>query len=326
MLLGLLVGTPSPASSSPAVARARADLHRAKQQLTELNVRLSLIAEQIHAGKVLLKTIRHDLIAAKRRSERTRVAAERAVDELDATVRRAYEGVGTTEGLAALIGSSSVSDLLQRVEYLSALAQTNVRVATDAGLARRRAADAAARTGSLAAAQTEALRRLADGQKEMRAAVAAQHRLISSLDDRLKREIAEAVSDRRTTPPPSTDSEVGTSGSGSGGGTPGQPPPPGPPPPPENRVDELIYSIWGHNAAGAVAECIADHESRDNPNARNSSTGAAGLFQLMPFWWDGNNAFGWRFDPYDPEENAKHAFLIWKRDGWNPWTTKYLCT
>src|SRR5919198_1399893 len=246
-----------PAISSPAVASARADLHRAKQQLTELNVRLSLIAEQIHAGKVLLKTIRHDLIAAKRRSERTRVAAERAVDELDATVRRAYEGVGTTEGLAAL---------------------------------------------------------------------AAQHRLISSLDDRLKREIAEAVSDRRTTPPPSTDSEVGTSGSGSGGGTPGQPPPPGPPPPPENRVDELIYSIWGHNAAGAVAECIADHESRDNPNARNSSTGAAGLFQLMPFWWDGNNAFGWRFDPYDPEENAKHAFLIWKRDGWNPWTTKYLCT
>src|SRR5919198_5900507 len=140
-----------PAISSPAVASARADLHRAKQQLTELNVRLSLIAEQIHAGKVLLKTIRHDLIAAKRRSERTRVAAERAVDELDATVRRAYEGVGTTEGLAALIGSSSVSDLVRRVEYLSALAQTNARVATDAGEARRQAAEAAARTGSLAA-------------------------------------------------------------------------------------------------------------------------------------------------------------------------------
>jgi hypothetical protein len=45
----------------------------------------------------------------------------------------------------------------------------------------------------------------------------------------------------------------------------------------------------------------------------------------MPFWWDGNNAYGWRFDPFDPRLNAKHAYLIWKADGWFPWTTRPLC-
>jgi hypothetical protein len=104
------------------------------------------------------------------------------------------------------------------------------------------------------------------------------------------------------------------------------PPPPtgGPAPPPENEIDGLIYSIWGNGPDGRVAECIADHESHDNPNVRNPS-GAAGLFQLMPFWWDGNNRFGWKFDPYDARANAEHAYLIWKRDGWNPWTTKPFC-
>jgi hypothetical protein len=328
-LLGVVLATAPQALSASRVAGAREGLRRARAELTALDVRLSLIAERIHQGRVLMDTIRRDLVAARLRSERTERAATAAAAELESTVRRTYEGVGTTEGLAALIGSSSVNDLLQKVEYLSALAQRNARVASDAGQARQRAEQSAAQTGSLAAAQVEALRQLRDGEKDMRAAVAAQRRLIGRLDDRLKREIALAVTDRITAPPAPPPSGSGTDpapGSGGGGGPPSGGPPPGPPPPPENKIDALIYSIWGDGPNGRVAECIADRESRDNPNARNASSGAAGLFQLMPFWWDGNNAFGWKFDPYDAEENAKHAYLIWKRDGWNPWTTKYLCT
>src|SRR5919197_2901187 len=89
MLAGLLVGTASPARSAPAVSKARDDLRRAKAQLTALNVQLSLLAEQIHAGKVLLKTIRHDLAAAKRKSERTRLGAAPAAHQPDATGRGA---------------------------------------------------------------------------------------------------------------------------------------------------------------------------------------------------------------------------------------------
>jgi hypothetical protein len=332
VLVGVLLGAAPSASSAPRVAGAREALRKARAELTALDIQLSLIAQRIHQGNVLLDTIRGDLVAARVRTQRTERAATAARAELEATVRRAYEGVGTTEGLAALMGSSSMSDLLQRVDYLSVLAQRNARVATDAGEARRRAEESAAQTGSLAVAQAQALEQLREGEKEMQAAVSAQRRLIANLDDRLQREIAFAVTDRTIIPPPDPSAppaaggDPSPPGSGTGGTTPGRPPPPGPPPPPENRIDALIYSIWGHHADGGVAECIADHESHDNPNARNTSSGAAGLFQLMPFWWDGNNAFGWRFDPYDAEENAKHAYLIWKRSGWSPWTTKYLCT
>ena len=45
----------------------------------------------------------------------------------------------------------------------------------------------------------------------------------------------------------------------------------------------------------------------------------------MPFWWDGNNEYGWNFDPYDPQANAEHAFLLWQAQGWGPWTTGHLC-
>ena len=91
------------------------------------------------------------------------------------------------------------------------------------------------------------------------------------------------------------------------------------------QMAALIASIWGSGTAGARAECIASHESGDDPNNVNPSSGSAGLFQLMSFWWDGNNRFGWKFDPYDPQQNAYYAHLIWLQDGWTPWTTARFC-
>jgi hypothetical protein len=93
----------------------------------------------------------------------------------------------------------------------------------------------------------------------------------------------------------------------------------------QQQMDGLIASIWGTEQFGAQAECIANHESGDDPNNVNPASGAAGLFQLMPFWWDGRNRFGWTFDPYDPQQNAFYAHLISLQDGWTPWTTAHFC-
>jgi peptidoglycan hydrolase CwlO-like protein len=312
VVVGGTVGSAVPASSS-SVAGARTDLQKARVQLRDLDVRLSLIAEQIHQGKVLLKTLKGEIAAARDRSDLAQHAADTAAAELDATARRAYEGVGTS-GLAALIGSNSVTDFLQGVDYLSQLVQRNEQVAEDAVRARRDARETSDRVRSLAAAEAQVVEQLRGARSQMRSAVAAQRRLIGELEQRLTHEIALAVAARLAAREAARQAAL-----------PPPPPPSGPAPPPENQIDSLIYSIWGHGPDGRVAECIADHESHDNPNARNGS-GASGLFQLMPFWWDGNNAFGWKFDPYDARANAQHAYLIWKRDGWNPWTTRPLCT
>ena len=305
-----VAGPTIPASAS-GVAQAQFDLKRAREQLRALDVRLSILAQRIHEGKVLLSTLRSDLAAANGRTARARAAADQAGAELEATARRAYEGVGTTAGLAALIGSNSVSDVLQGIDYISALADHTARVADDARVARSRAQQAEAQTQSLSLAQQNASAQLRADSSSMQSAVAAQRRLIGQLSERLKHQIALAVAAR-------------LAAARAEAAQPLAPAPGGPPPPPQNQIDSLIYSIWGRNADGAVAECIANHESGDNPNSRNPS-GAAGLFQLMPFWWDGNNRFGWQFDPYDAKANAQHAYLIWKRDGWNPWTTRPYC-
>jgi soluble lytic murein transglycosylase-like protein len=94
----------------------------------------------------------------------------------------------------------------------------------------------------------------------------------------------------------------------------------------ESEIVTLIESLWRHDVAGRHARCIARHESSLDPMARNAKSGASGLFQLMPFWWNGNNEHGWKFDPYDAQKNAEHAHLIWEAQRWEPWTTERFCS
>lgn len=63
------------------------------------------------------------------------------------------------------------------------------------------------------------------------------------------------------------------------------------------------------------ALCIMAAESGGNPNAVNPRSGAAGLFQIMPFWWD---RFGG--DRFDPATNVSLAATILGLQGWQAWS------
>jgi hypothetical protein len=64
--------------------------------------------------------------------------------------------------------------------------------------------------------------------------------------------------------------------------------------------------------------CLMEKESGGNPNARNTSSGAAGLMQVMPPWAD---VFGYaRDDLFDPTVNLWVASRILETQGWNAWT------
>jgi hypothetical protein len=82
--------------------------------------------------------------------------------------------------------------------------------------------------------------------------------------------------------------------------------------------------VWLARDSGWTKDCLPTlcyviyRESRGNPSARNSSSGAAGLLQFMPQWYTG----GWSlpaFDPYDPTENLKMGWRLYKQQGWTPW-------
>lgn len=72
---------------------------------------------------------------------------------------------------------------------------------------------------------------------------------------------------------------------------------------PADQVDKALH----------VMAC----ESGGNPYAYNPS-GAAGLFQMMPHWYQGRSAYP-AFDPFDPVANVAAAAWLWGQLGWGQW-------
>ena len=337
LVLGLVGAWSAPATSAATGVRSsREDLRAARAELHELDLELSLAAERLHESKVLMSTLRKQLDEAHDRSAEADAQAAETADAFDSVVRWAYE-TGASSQLAVL-GLGSVEDLSAGVDFLRAMASNQAQVAASADEARERADEAAGQSASLEAAVGRTLDAQRAAGRDLNAAAERQKELIVELEQRLHRQITMAIADRRAAEaaaqaeqeaqrkakehaeqqnPPTDEPAPGP--------TTGPLPGPSEPIPTTGEIVDLITGLWGTGYDGQVARCVAWRESRYQPTARNSSSGASGLFQLMPFWWDGNSEFGWRFDPYDAQANAVHAHLIWKAYGWEPWTTGHLC-
>jgi hypothetical protein len=64
--------------------------------------------------------------------------------------------------------------------------------------------------------------------------------------------------------------------------------------------------------------CLMERESGGNPGARNPSSGAAGLMQVMPGW---AGVFGYlEQDLFDPTVNLWIASQIRDQQGWGAWS------
>ncbi len=85
-------------------------------------------------------------------------------------------------------------------------------------------------------------------------------------------------------------------------------------------IQQIIQQAFAPLGQTAVnwAERVAMCESGDNPNARNSWSGAAGLFQILPSTWAGTPYAAQ--SEFDPVANAKAAAWIYARRGASPWT------
>ncbi|MEX1124284.1 MAG: lytic transglycosylase domain-containing protein [Acidimicrobiia bacterium] len=66
------------------------------------------------------------------------------------------------------------------------------------------------------------------------------------------------------------------------------------------------------------AMCLMEKESDGNPEARNPSTGAAGLMQVMPFWAE---THGYDYEVlFNPAVNLWIAGQIRDQQGWHAWS------
>jgi len=73
------------------------------------------------------------------------------------------------------------------------------------------------------------------------------------------------------------------------------------------------------------AMCILWEESKGREWIVNTRSGAAGLFQIMPFWWEKSLPAEYRGDRLDPATNVRAAYYIYERQGWGAWTVLPLC-
>jgi hypothetical protein len=78
-----------------------------------------------------------------------------------------------------------------------------------------------------------------------------------------------------------------------------------------------INQVFGPYAAAARA--VAACESGFNPNARNSYSGAAGVFQFLPGTWRGTSYAA--YSPFNAGANIRAAYQVFQRDGysWREW-------
>jgi soluble lytic murein transglycosylase-like protein len=69
------------------------------------------------------------------------------------------------------------------------------------------------------------------------------------------------------------------------------------------------------------ALCVGYRESRYDPSAVNRSSGAAGVFQFMPFIWPPvSRSAGWGgASVFDPVSNVAVAAWMMGHEGWRPW-------
>ena len=78
-------------------------------------------------------------------------------------------------------------------------------------------------------------------------------------------------------------------------------------------IIRYVFPSATEDAAIRVAYC----ESRLNRFARNVYSGAAGLFQLMPFHWQG------KFNPYNALANTRYAYRLSSAGyNWQAWVCK----
>lgn len=80
---------------------------------------------------------------------------------------------------------------------------------------------------------------------------------------------------------------------------------------------DIYFQPGDHQWAARVSLC----ESGWRVDAKNSTSSASGLFQVMEYWWGGHSAYP-AFDPFDAEQNVKFAAWLFYQEGPSHWVCK----
>ncbi|MGE5226016.1 MAG: NlpC/P60 family protein [Planctomycetaceae bacterium] len=140
LLIAAAIGVPSivVSFSSPSVAApSAAEVASAKARLDQLNHAFEVAVERYNGAQVRLQATQDRLAEAKQTMDSAQAKARRARDALSTRAVSAYTGMGSQ--LDAILGSGSLTEFSDRLEFMGALAQSDAELAARADAASQEA-------------------------------------------------------------------------------------------------------------------------------------------------------------------------------------------
>jgi peptidoglycan hydrolase CwlO-like protein len=317
-------------AASPVRADTKSDLKASTNRLSDLITRIQTASAELSSLRGQIAALLAEVDANRRALEQTNAAIDTSQQQasglqaqidaeqaaLDTRAVQAYEQ-GPGEALVAILDASSFTDLQGRMETLQIVANTDDELirslqARRAGLAsarsdlkalQRRIDQVQARLAQMVTALRTAVSMQENAVTSLQSDKAAAESLIAHLKAKRERELAQQALVRAA----------------------GAVPQPGPPPPGTQAVRDMI--VWYFSPMGQrnvdLALCVGYRESRYQADAVNTSSGASGVFQFMPFLWPiVSKAAGWGgASVFDAKANVAVASWTVANYGWSPWNS-----
>src|ERR671930_562001 len=106
---------------------SQGDLDAARSRLSALNQRQDGLVEEYDQARIALNQAQDQLVRARAQARAARTKARKTNAALSARAALAYQG-GVGTGLELLLGSSSMSEFTDRLEYLNQIAGSDADV------------------------------------------------------------------------------------------------------------------------------------------------------------------------------------------------------
>ena len=177
----LLTGNASTARPS------QADLEAARQRLAEVNERLDVLVEEFDATQVEVDQLSQQLVELRGIQERSEARADEATSRLNAVAAEAYKN--PTSEIEVLLGSRSLTELTDRLQYLDTLAQIHEDTAVSAGINQEQARRAGVRVQTALGHQRDLLASLEKQKREIENKVAIVEHEISGIQKDLREQL-----------------------------------------------------------------------------------------------------------------------------------------
>jgi cell wall-associated NlpC family hydrolase len=244
-------------ASLSAAAPSRQEVERARARLEQLNRELSLLVERYNQARLRLEQVEAHLAEIRAEAARAEATSERAMQSLNRSAARAFQGVGSQ--ITALFDSTSIADFSDRLEFIGSIAEADNDVAVEAEIARQEAQWTADELRAAIEEHRGVLEDLAAQRDQIEVRVDEARDLFETLDRRFQEALAAQRAAERAAAEAAAQEAAGDGGGGIGSGPPIPPPPA--PNPAVGTVLEAAYSAigtpyqWGGSSPETGFDC-----------------------------------------------------------------------